>query len=80
MMSKAGSGMCSGTRLKDTCLLPNRNSALRRREPDSGFSEERRVLSVPMRTQKPEQITFGKDKIPMRSTGAGTLAVELKVP
>ena len=37
--------MRSGIRLEDTCLLSNRHPALRRREPDPGFSEERRNLS-----------------------------------
>jgi hypothetical protein len=43
-MSKPQSGMCSGTGLENTCLLFNRYPKLRRREPDSRFSEERRTF------------------------------------
>jgi hypothetical protein len=77
-MSKPGYGMHSGKRLEGTCLLSSWHPALRRREPDSGFGEETQEPVVPMTREKLKQIAFARVRVPMRNTGAETLAVEKK--
>ncbi len=68
VMSKPGTVGCPGTSVGETCLLPARHPAFRRRESDSGSYTELGNLSSRCQGRSPSGDPT-RIRVPMRGTG-----------